>query len=192
MNFHFDWNDRYNLWSGLIGGMFLALSYFGCDQSQVQRYLTGKSIAQSKLSLLFTAMAKIPMQFFILFIGAMVFVFYIFEPAPMVFQRIEYNRIRQPELRARYEPIAARYQEAFARRKAEALAIVEARHRRRRARRERGHRRLSPCAAGCGRGAAPGRQPGGSHRRREGLPRYELHLSVIRDAGIFRRASWGW
>ena len=69
VNFHFDWNDRYNVWSGLIGGMFLALSYFGCDQSQVQRYLTGKSIAQSKLSLLFTAMAKIPMQFFILFIG---------------------------------------------------------------------------------------------------------------------------
>jgi Na+/proline symporter len=128
VTFHFDWNDRYNLWSGLIGGMFLALSYFGCDQSQVQRYLTGKSIAQSKLSLLFTAMAKIPMQFFILFIGAMVFVFYIFEPAPMVFQRIEYNRIQQPELRARYEPIAARYEEAFARRKAEALAIVEARH----------------------------------------------------------------
>ena len=128
VTFHFAWNDRYNLWSGLIGGMFLALSYFGCDQSQVQRYLTGKSIAQSKLSLLFTAMAKIPMQFFILFIGAMVFVFYIFEPPPLVFQRAEYNRIQQPKLRASYEPIAARYQDAFERRKAEALAIVEARH----------------------------------------------------------------
>ncbi len=128
VNFHFDWNDRYNLWSGLIGGMFLALSYFGCDQSQVQRYLTGKSIAQSKLSLLFTAVAKIPMQFFILFIGAMVFVFYIFEPAPLVFQRAEYQRIQQPELRGRYEPIAARYQDAIARRKTEALALVEARH----------------------------------------------------------------
>ena len=128
VTFHFDWNDRYNLWSGLIGGMFLALSYFGCDQSQVQRYLTGKSIAQSKLSLLFTAVAKIPMQFFILFIGAMVFVFYIFEPPPLVFQRIENNRVQQPALRERYDPIAARYQDAFARRKAEALAIVEARH----------------------------------------------------------------
>ncbi len=106
----------------------MALSYFGCDQSQVQRYLTGKSIAQSKLSLLFTAVAKIPMQFFILFIGAMVFVFYIFEPAPMVFQRIEYNRIRQPELAARYDPIAAQYEEAAGRRKAQALALVEARH----------------------------------------------------------------
>ena len=66
---NFDWNDRFNIWSGLIGGTFLFLSYFGCDQSQVQRYLTGKSIAQSRLSLLFNAVAKIPMQFFILFIG---------------------------------------------------------------------------------------------------------------------------
>jgi SSS family solute:Na+ symporter len=128
VNFHFDWNDRYNLWSGLIGGMFLALSYFGCDQSQVQRYLTGKSIAQSKLSLLFTAVAKIPMQFFILFIGAMVFVFYVFEPPPLIFQRIEYDRIRSGEVRAQYEPIAARYQDAFARRKQAALDIVAARH----------------------------------------------------------------
>ena len=75
VDLHFDWNNRYNLWSGLIGGMFLALAYFGCDQSQVQRYLTGKSIEQSRLSLLFNAVAKIPVQFFILFIGAMVFVF---------------------------------------------------------------------------------------------------------------------
>ena len=73
---NFDWNDRYNVWSGLIGGMFLALAYFGCDQSQVQRYLTGKSVAQSRLSLLLNAVAKILMQFFILFIGAMVFVFF--------------------------------------------------------------------------------------------------------------------
>ena len=86
---HFDWNDRYNVWSGLIGGMFLALAYFGCDQSQVQRYLTGKSIAQSRLSLIFNAMAKIPMQFFILFIGAMVFVFFIFEKPPLLFQPVE-------------------------------------------------------------------------------------------------------
>ena len=72
----FDWNDQYNLWSGLFGGMFLMLAYFGCDQSQVQRYLTGSSLTQSRLSLLFNAVAKIPMQFFILFTGAMVFVFF--------------------------------------------------------------------------------------------------------------------
>jgi Na+/proline symporter len=82
-----DWNNRYNLWSGLIGGTFLALGYFGCDQSQVQRYLTGKSVAQSRLSLLFNAMAKVPMQFFILFVGAMVFVFFLFAKPPMLFDR---------------------------------------------------------------------------------------------------------
>src|SRR6202035_1092569 len=60
----FSWSDRYNIWSGLAGGMFLALAYFGCDQSQVQRYLTSKSIAHSRLSLIFNATAKIPMQFF--------------------------------------------------------------------------------------------------------------------------------
>ena len=91
---HFDWNDRFNIWSGLIGGTFLFLSYFGCDQSQVQRYLTGKSIAQSRLGLLFNAVAKIPMQFFILFIGAMVFVFYLFVQPPVLFQRAELDRIR--------------------------------------------------------------------------------------------------
>ena len=86
---HFDLNNRYNLWSGLIGGGFLALAYFGCDQSQVQRYLTGKSIAQSRLSLLFNAVVKIPMQLFILFIGAMVFVLSLFAPSPMIFHPLE-------------------------------------------------------------------------------------------------------
>jgi Na+/proline symporter len=90
----FDWNDRYNLWNGILGGMFLALAYFGCDQSQVQRYLTGKSIAQSRLSLLFNAVAKVPMQFLILLTGVIVFVFYTFEQPPVTFhpgfaQRIE-------------------------------------------------------------------------------------------------------
>jgi Na+/proline symporter len=98
-----DFNDRYNLWSGLIGGMFLALAYFGCDQSQVQRYLTGSSIAQSRLSLLFNAVAKIPMQFFILFTGAMVFVFYIYERPPVLFHP-EVNRKQvTAELNARFD-----------------------------------------------------------------------------------------
>jgi Na+/proline symporter len=81
----FDWNDRYNIWSGLFASVFLYLAYFGTDQSQVQRYLTGKSITQSRLSLLFNAVAKIPMQFFILFTGAMVFVFYTFTQPPITF-----------------------------------------------------------------------------------------------------------
>ncbi|MGA3259785.1 MAG: sodium:solute symporter, partial [Bryobacteraceae bacterium] len=92
---NFDWNDRFNIWSGLIGSTFLFLSYFGCDQSQVQRYLTGRSIAESRLSLLFNAVAKIPMQFFVLFIGAMVFVFYVFVEPPVLFQHTELARITQ-------------------------------------------------------------------------------------------------
>jgi len=122
---NFNWTDRYNIWSGVIGGCFLFLSYFGCDQSQVQRYLTGKSIAQSRLSLLFNAVAKIPMQFFILFIGAMVFVFYLFVQPPVVFQQRELARIRST---GRYEPLVRQYSEAFERRKQAALALVDAHH----------------------------------------------------------------
>ena len=122
-----DWNDRYNLWSGLIGGMFLALAYFGCDQSQVQRYLTGKSIAQSRLSLLFNGMAKVPMQFFILFIGAMVFVFYIYEKPPILFQRAELARIQGPAVKPEYQALEQRYDAAFEKRKTAADRIIEAR-----------------------------------------------------------------
>ncbi|HUA20694.1 MAG TPA: sodium:solute symporter [Bryobacteraceae bacterium] len=125
VTFHFDWNDRYNVWSGLIGGTFLALAYFGCDQSQVQRYLTGKSIAQSRLSLIFNAMAKIPMQFFILFIGTMVFVFFIFERPPILFEPVELNHVRQD---ARFPAIQQRYQTAFQERKNAAQAYLQAEH----------------------------------------------------------------
>jgi len=120
---NFDWNDRFNLWSGLIGSTFLFLSYFGCDQSQVQRYLTGRSIAESRLSLLFNAVAKIPMQFFILFIGAMVFVFYLFIQPPMLFQHAELTRIQSaPE----YSTLSAEYERAFAQRRDSALALATA------------------------------------------------------------------
>src|SRR5271154_6433681 len=90
----FNWNDRYTLWSGLIGGMFLALAYFGTDQSQVQRYLTGKSIGQSRLGLLLNAMAKVPIQFFILFIGAMVFVVSVFDRPPLVYHPVAMELVR--------------------------------------------------------------------------------------------------
>ena len=121
---HFDWDDRYNLWSGLIGGMFLALAYFGCDQSQVQRYLTGRSIAQSRLGLLFNALAKIPMQFFILFIGAMVFVFFTFEKPPLLFQPVELARVEKDP---RFPAVEQRYNQAFAQRKQAAEDYLQAR-----------------------------------------------------------------
>lgn len=119
----FDWNDRYNIWSGLIGGMFLALAYFGTDQSQVQRYLTGSSIAQSRFSLLFNAMAKIPMQFLILFIGAMVFVFFLFVKPPILFQPVENQRIQS---NAAHAPIQAAYDTAHASRQQAARSYAAA------------------------------------------------------------------
>jgi Na+/proline symporter len=122
---HFDWNDRFTLWSGLIGGTFLFLSYFGCDQSQVQRYLTGRSVAQSRLSLLFNAVAKIPMQFFILFIGAMVFVFYLFVQPPMLFENSGMQQIRTA---AAFPSLARQYDNAFEHRRQAALALLDAHH----------------------------------------------------------------
>jgi SSS family transporter len=111
-----DWNDRFNLFSGLIGGTFLALAYFGCDQSQVQRYLTGKSIAQSRLSLIFNAVAKVPMQFGILFTGAMVFVFFLYTQPPANF------RAAAGATEAQSVPDA--YAQRFAARQAAANAVV--------------------------------------------------------------------
>ncbi len=124
----FDWNDRYNLWSGLFGGMFLALAYFGTDQSQAQRYLSGSSIGQSRLSLLFNAVAKVPMQFFILFIGSMVFVFYIYQKPPLLFVQTELHRLSASAPQSEYRAVTQRYDGAFERRKAAADAIVAARH----------------------------------------------------------------
>jgi solute:Na+ symporter, SSS family len=92
VNFTFDLNDRYTFWSGLLGGFFLSLSYFGTDQSQVQRYLAGGSVAGSRFGLLFNALLKIPMQFFILLIGVMVFVFYQFERPPVFFNQPAYQQ----------------------------------------------------------------------------------------------------
>jgi Na+/proline symporter len=121
------WNldNRYNLWSGLIGGAFLALSYFGCDQSQVQRYLTGRSIGQSRLSLLLNAIAKIPMQTFILFIGAMVFVLFLFVKPPAIFHPTEAHAVRQS---AAWHDVERTYDAAFQNRRNAALRLGRAFH----------------------------------------------------------------
>jgi Na+/proline symporter len=119
----FDWDNRYNLWSGLIGGMFLALAYFGCDQSQVQRYLTGKSIGQSRLSLLFNGVAKIPVQFFILFLGAIVFVFFVFERPPLLFHPLQ---LKQVQATAEYPRIQTQFNQAFDARQAAARHVKDA------------------------------------------------------------------
>ncbi|MEP2281092.1 sodium:solute symporter [Maribacter sp.] len=85
LNFDLDTSSRYTFWSGITGGLFLFLAYFGTDQSQVQRYLSGKSVRESQLGLIFNAVLKIPMQFFILLVGVMVFVFYQYNPSPLNF-----------------------------------------------------------------------------------------------------------
>ncbi|MBZ4191023.1 sodium:solute symporter [Niabella beijingensis] len=91
----FDWGDRYNIFSGMIGGFFLLLSYFGTDQSQVGRYLTARSLTESRLGLLMNGIVKIPMQFFILLLGVLVFAFYQFNKAPAFFNEFELNRLEQ-------------------------------------------------------------------------------------------------
>lgn len=127
VDYSFDWQNRYNIWSGLIGGAFLALAYFGTDQSQVQRYLTGSSIAQSRLGLLFNGLAKIPMQFFILFVGVMVFVFYQFVAPPLFFNPEEVRRIESSPLAAQYRGIESRYLEAASQQQKNSLAWIGAR-----------------------------------------------------------------
>jgi SSS family solute:Na+ symporter len=94
IDFKFDFSNRYNIWSGIIGGLFLQLSYFGTDQSQVQRYLTGRSISHTRLALLSNGLVKIPMQFSILFIGAMLFILYQFQTPPIFFNRTETENIK--------------------------------------------------------------------------------------------------
>jgi solute:Na+ symporter, SSS family len=90
----FNWKDRYNIWSGVIGGFFLALSYFGTDQSQVGRYLTASSIKESRLGLLMNGLVKVPMQFLILLVGTLVFTFYQFNQAPLFFNETQVEKVR--------------------------------------------------------------------------------------------------
>lgn len=113
VDFTFDLSDRYNFWSGLIGGLFVALAYFGTDQSQVQRYLTGQSVAQSRIGLLFNGMAKVPMQFVILFIGVMVFVFFQFERPPIFFNPSGLEEVRESRYGEQFAEVERKYEIAL-------------------------------------------------------------------------------
>ncbi|MEY4595412.1 MAG: sodium-solute symporter [Bacteroidota bacterium] len=108
----FDLNNRYNIWSGIIGGFFLQLSYFGTDQSQVGRYLTGKSNTESKLGLIMNGMVKIPMQFFILLIGTLVFTFYQFNTPPIYFNQTEIQKLTPTSGKVAFTTIEKDYQAA--------------------------------------------------------------------------------
>lgn len=129
VDYSFDLKNRYNFWSGLIGGFFVALSYFGTDQSQVGRYLTGRSVAESRLGLLANGIVKVPMQFAILFLGAMVFVFYLFAAPPVWFNPVEVERVRAGTHGTEFREVERRYGAAAEERAGRARDYVEARRR---------------------------------------------------------------
>ncbi|GAA4278965.1 sodium:solute symporter [Aquimarina mytili] len=114
LDFSFDLNNRYTVWTGILGGTFLMLSYFGTDQSQVQRYLSGKSVKESQLGLLFNGLLKVPMQFFILLVGVMVFVFYQFNPTPINFNPAAKEAVQNSEYAQEYKQLENKLEEVNA------------------------------------------------------------------------------
>lgn len=126
IDFTFDLTNRYNFWSGLIGGLFIALSYFGTDQSQVQRYLTGETVGQSRLGLLFNGIVKVPMQFFILFVGAMVFVFYQFVAPPLSFNPVQRANIATSIYANDYAQLEEQHRRTFNEKRGHVTGLVGA------------------------------------------------------------------
>ncbi|QFZ53624.1 sodium:solute symporter [Oceanihabitans sp. IOP_32] len=123
LDFSFDLENRYTVWSGLIGGTFLALSYFGTDQSQVQRYLSGKSMKEMQMGLIFNGLLKVPMQFFILLVGVMVFVFYQFNQAPLNFIDTSIESVLASEYSEEYQNLQKQHHTLFNEKKALSLQL---------------------------------------------------------------------
>ena len=126
VDFSFDWNETYTFWSGLLGGLFLMLSYFGCDQSQVQRYLTAKSVDEGRQSLLMSAYFKIPLQALVLITGVMLFLFYLFQPPPMLFNPKHAEAIERSGRSAEYQQLEAQFAQAFGGRRDASRALASA------------------------------------------------------------------
>ena len=124
----FNWSDQYNLLSGIIGGFFLALSYFGTDQSQVGRYLTAKSLRESRMGLLMNGIVKVPMQFLILLIGVLVFTFYQFNQAPIFFNDVQVKKIEQSAYRDSFYLVQQQYDSIGALKQNAVVAYADARH----------------------------------------------------------------
>jgi SSS family solute:Na+ symporter len=128
VSFSLDPQRRYTFWTGLLGGFFLSLSYFGTDQSQVQRYISGSSLRESRLGLMFNAALKIPMQFFILLLGVMVFVFYQFEPAPFYFNQSAWNQAVQHDPSGKLQTLAQEFDAAHAQKQQFIHQWLDAKH----------------------------------------------------------------
>ena len=126
LDWSFDWNDRYNVWSGVLGATFLFLSYFGTDQSQVGRYLSGKTLRESRIGLIFNGFIKIPMQMLVLAVGVMVFVFYQFNEAPLNFNQSYPVKIEQTEQAAQYAELEQQDRQVFNQKKAALQTFQEA------------------------------------------------------------------
>ena len=124
IDFTFNLEDTYTFWSGMIGGLFLMLSYFGCDQSQVQRYLTAKSVDDGRQSLLMSAYVKIPLQALILLTGVLVFVYYLFVQPPMLFNPVHETALRGGAYKEEYAALERRFEQAFADRREAATAFA--------------------------------------------------------------------
>jgi len=122
VDFNFDLSKRYNIWSGMIGGVFLFLSYFGTDQSQVQRYLSGKSLTESRLGLLFNGIFKVPMQFSVLFVGILVFIFFLFTKPPVHFNQGNVNSLKGTQSELAYQDLEQQYDRVFESKK---LAVTD-------------------------------------------------------------------
>src|SRR5499427_6842048 len=134
VDFTVNLSDRYTFWSGMIGGLFLMLGYFGCDQSQVQRYLTAKSVDEARQGLMVSAYVKIPLQLLILFTGVLVFVFYLFQPPPMLFNRVYDSQVAASAYAAEYAALQQQFgreiatrRDAAARRDRDAFLASDAR-----------------------------------------------------------------
>ncbi|POY37587.1 sodium:solute symporter [Solitalea longa] len=122
----FDLNNKYNIWSGLLGGFFLALSYFGTDQSQVARYLSAKDTTESRLGLLFNGIVKIPMQFGILLIGVLLFVFYQFTETPIFFNQLEVKKLQESSYAPRLNELQQKQSELFQLKKEHSIGLLSA------------------------------------------------------------------
>jgi Na+/proline symporter len=126
LDFSFNLNETYTFWSGIIGGLFLMLSYFGCDQSQVQRYLTAKSIDEGRSSLMMSAYAKIPLQVLILITGVLVFAFYLFDQPPMLFNPVHTASVEESPMAGEFRSLETSFRDAFQARREAALGLASA------------------------------------------------------------------
>lgn len=126
LDWSFNWNDRYNVWSGTLGATFLFLSYFGTDQSQVGRYLSGKTLRESRLGMLFNGLIKIPMQTLVLSVGVMVFVFYQFEQPPLYFNQANLEKLKGSPQEAAYKNLETLDQQVFVEKKQVLNALQQA------------------------------------------------------------------